>query len=212
MTVHLDDQHTLLETNSYANTALGGGASRNRPQSRSAGVSVHNGPDPSLTSPLQALCDALDCEPLGSKLRLHLESRVRTKVPAVCVQRLGWGVQVADRVFLVQDREGCRRVFWEREGNPEQWQLWSCAKGSRESKGGRRPSGSCPKLFMKISYPKGWEVALQVKCLLYNKNLYSDSQHLCEKQPRACTPSSGKAERSRSLGQLMWPNWGAQAK
>lgn len=118
-TVHLDDQHTLL--NSYANTALGGGASRNRPQSRSAWVSVHIGPDPSLTSPLQALCDALDYKPLGSKLRLHLESRVRTKVPAVCVQRLGWGVQVADRVFLVQDREGCRRVFWEREGNPEQW-------------------------------------------------------------------------------------------
>ena len=44
--------------------------------------------------------------------------RVRTKVLAVCVQRLKWGVQMADRVFLVQDREGCRRVFWERRGKP----------------------------------------------------------------------------------------------
>ena len=82
------------------------------------------GPDPSLTSPLQALCDALDYEPLGSKLRLNsgesstLSVRVWTKVLAVCVQRLGWEVQTADRVLLVSDREGCRRVFWEKGGKP----------------------------------------------------------------------------------------------
>lgn len=80
-----------------------------------------------------------------------------------------------------------------------QWQLWSCAKGSQESKGGRRLSGACLKLFMKISYSKGWEVTLPVKCLLHNKNLDSDSQHLCEKQARAYTPSSGKAEREADL-------------